>query len=124
MHLPAAGTVPATALGTAWRRDRAAVTLSDLRIAAWVSTMLEDAGYIVRLARDGDPSDTHLWVTEPTEQNLREARAFTGGNGARRIIVLGPADPEWRDLGAVVVEDATNRNAIHAAVDEVTPVKP
>jgi hypothetical protein len=38
--------------------------------------------------------------------------------------VLGPADPEWLVLGAVIVEDAANRNAIHSAVDEVTPVQP
>ena len=36
--------------------------------------MLESAGYIVRLAEDGDPSDAHLWVTEPTEQNLQMTR--------------------------------------------------
>jgi PAS domain S-box-containing protein len=124
LHLRTAAAPAAPAAGAAPRGKRAAVTLSDRRTAAWVTIMLEAAGYIVRSARNGDPSDTQLWVTEANEQNLREARDFAGGNGAKRIIVLGPADPEWRKLGAVVVEDATNRNAIHAAVDEVTPVEP
>ncbi|MHC4786274.1 MAG: hypothetical protein ACYTE6_09935 [Planctomycetota bacterium] len=74
------------------------------------------------MAENGDPSDAHLWVTEPTEQNLRTARAYVNGNGRRHIIVLGPAGPEWLVLGAAVVEDAGNRNAIHAAVFEVTLV--
>jgi len=124
MHLPAASipapVFPADGLGP----DQAAVTLSDPRTAAWVSDMLKSAGYSVRLARDGDPSDSHLWVTEPTRQSLQTARAYANGNGRRRIIVLGPGDPEWLILGAVVVEDAANRTAIQTAVFEVSPVQP
>ena len=107
-----------------WGTDQAAVTLSDPRTAAWVANMLESAGYSVRLAEDGDPSDSHLWDTEPTEQSLQTARAYAHGNGKRRIIVLGSGDTEWLGLGAVVVEDAANRAAIHAAVLEATPVQP
>jgi PAS domain S-box-containing protein len=124
MHLPVAS-IPAAAFPAAgWGTDQAAVTLSDPRTAAWIANMLESAGYSVRLADDGDPSDSNLWVTEPTEQSLRTARAYANGNGRRRMIVLGPGDPEWLILGAVVVEDAANRAAIHAAVFEVTPVQP
>jgi signal transduction histidine kinase len=123
MHLPAASGPASTSPAAGWGTDQAAVTLRDLRTAAWVSNMLESAGYTVRLDQDGDPSDAHLWVTDPTTQNLRTARAYVNGNGRRRIIVLGPADPEWLVLGAVVVEDPANRNAIHAAVFEVTPVQ-
>ncbi len=117
------GPAPGSRTLAAAGRHSAAVSIHDPRTAAWVSNMLESAGYIVRLAEDGDPSDAHLWVAEPTEQNLRKARAYVNGNGRRRIIVIGPADPEWFALGAVVVEDAGNRNAIHAAVFEVKPVQ-
>jgi hypothetical protein len=122
MHLPAASGPASTSRAAGWGTDQAAVTLKDPRTAAWIANMLESAGYIVRLAQDGDPADAHLWVTESTEQNLQTARAY--GNGRRRIIVLGPAGPEWLILGAAVVEDAGNRNAIHAAVFEVTLVQP
>ncbi|MHC4969500.1 MAG: PAS domain-containing protein, partial [Planctomycetota bacterium] len=122
MHLPAAIGPASTSRAAGWGTDQAAVTLKDPRTAAWIANMLESAGYIVRVAENGDPSDAHLWVTEPTEQNLRTARAYVNGNGRRHIIVLGPAGPEWLVLGAAVVEDAGNRNAIHAAVFEVTLV--
>ncbi|MHC4100534.1 MAG: PAS domain-containing protein [Planctomycetota bacterium] len=122
MHLPAALGPAATLPSARWGTDQAAVTLSDRRTAAWIANMLESAGYSVRVAEDGDPSDAHLWVTEPTDESLRTARAYANDNGKRRIIVIGPADPEWLGLGAVVVEDAANRTAIHAAVFEVTPV--
>jgi PAS domain S-box-containing protein len=124
MHLPVANIPSAVFPAAGWGTDQAAVTLSDPRTAAWIANMLESAGYSVRLAEDGDPSDSHLWVTEPTEQSLQMARTFASGNGKRRIIVLGAGDPEWLGLGAVVVEDASNRTAIQAAVFEVPPVQP
>jgi signal transduction histidine kinase len=124
MHLPVATVAEAEFPAAGWGMDQAAVTLSDPRTAAWIANMLESAGYSVRLAEDGDPSDSHLWVTEPTERSLQAARTYASANGKRRIIVLGRGDPEWLGLGAVVVEDPANRTAIHAALYEVTPVQP
>jgi hypothetical protein len=104
--------------------DRAAITLDDRRTAAWVSSMLESAGYRVSLVEDGNPRDCDVWVTEPTADHLVTAQSFTSSNGGRRVIVLGPAAADWLVLGAVIVKDAGNLDAIKEAVCEITPVQP
>jgi anti-sigma regulatory factor (Ser/Thr protein kinase) len=102
--------------------DRAAVTLGDLRTAAWVTNVLESAGYIVSVAEDGDPGDCNIWVTEPEREYLPTARHFLTDHAQRRVIVLGSAPTAWAGLGAVVVEDSSNLDAIKTAVCEVRPV--
>ena len=113
--------------GTARRRrngaqDRAAVSLGDQRTAAWVTNVLESAGYAVSVAEDGDPRQSDIWVTEASAKNLSAARKFLTRHDQRRIIVMGSAGTAWTGLGAVVVEDASNLDAIKSAVCEVTPV--
>ena len=102
--------------------DRAAVTLSDLRTAAWVTHVLESAGYSVSLAEDGDPRECDIWITEPQRKYLSTARDFLTDHAQRRIIVLGSAGTAWTELGALVVEDSSNLDAIKTAVYEVRPV--
>ena len=104
------------------RPESATVTLRDLRTAAWVANVLESVGYTVSVAEDGDPRDSDLWVTEATGRNLAAARQFLTGQDHGQIIVLGSAGTEWTVLGAIVVEDASNLDAIKSAVCEVTPL--
>jgi len=104
------------------RSDTAAVTLRDLRTAAWVANVLESVGYTVSVAGDGDPRQSDLWVTEASDTNLATARQFLTGQDRGQIIVLGPAGTEWGALGAVVVEDTSNLDAIKTAVCEVAPL--
>ncbi len=104
------------------RSDTAAVTLRDLRTAAWVANVLESVGYTVSVAGDGDPRQSDLWVTEASDTNLATARQFLTGQDQGQIIVLGPAGTEWGALGAVVVEDTSNLDAIKTAVCEVAPL--
>lgn len=102
--------------------DSATVSLRDLRTAAWVSNVLESAGYTVSVAEDGDPRDSDIWVTEATHKNLTTARRFLTGQEQGQIIVLGSAGTAWTGLGAIVVEDASNLDAIKSAVCEVAPI--
>ncbi len=102
--------------------DSATVTLHDLRTAAWVTNVLESAGYTVSIAEDGDPRNCAVWVTEATGKNLTTARQFLTGPERGQIIVLGSAGTEWSGLGAIVVEDVSNLDAIKTAVCEVTSV--
>ena len=104
--------------------DHAAVTLRDQRTAAWVTNVLESVGYIVSVAEDGDPRQCDIWVTDASAKNLCRARSFLTHHDQRRIIVMGSAGTAWTGLGAVVVEDASNLEAIKSAVCEVTPVSP
>ncbi len=104
------------------RTDTATVTLRDLRTAAWVANVLESVGYTVSVAEDGDPRDSDLWVTEATDRNLATATQFLTGQDQGQIIVLGSAGTEWTVLDAIVVEDASNLDAIKSAVCEVTPL--
>jgi len=104
------------------RRESATVTLGDLRTAAWVANVLESVGYTVSVAKDGDPRDSDIWVTEDSDSNLATARQFLTGHDQSRIIVLGSAGTEWTMLGAQVVEDVSNLDAIKSAVCDVTPL--
>jgi PAS domain S-box-containing protein len=94
------------------QEPQAVVGLRDPRIGSLVRTMLAAAGYRVR-GVGAEPGDCALWVTDPTEEALRLARARRGG----RILVLGPATPDWVALGAVVAEDPEDfeglRDRIH-----------
>ncbi len=104
-------------------RERATVSLQDPRTAAWVTNILESAGYGVAVAGNGEPQDSDIWVTEPREGSLESARRFLADRSGRRIIALGPGGDAWTRLGAVVVEDAGNLHAIKSAVCEITPVE-
>jgi len=101
------------------RADTATVTLRDQRTAAWVANVLESVGYTVSVAQDGDPRDSDLWVTEATGRNLATAKQFLTGQRQGQIIVMGSAGTEWTVLGAIVVEDTSNLDAIKSAVCEV-----
>jgi signal transduction histidine kinase len=101
-------------------RSSAMVSLQDQHMAAWIMTVLNSAGYSVCQNELGDPDGQRLWVTDPTAENLRIARRFSSDVN-RRVVVLGPAEPEWAELGAVVVEETQNLEAIRAAVRAVTP---
>ena len=105
-------------------RCRATVSLGDQRIAAWVSSMLDSEGYEVHHVEDGEPADSFLWVTEPTADNLRTARRFSRAQSGRQLVVLGPAGADWDCLGAVVVHDIRDLEAIRSAVRTVASVKP
>jgi hypothetical protein len=101
-------------------RRSAMVTLRDQHMTAWIVTVLNSAGYSVCRNELGDPDGKRLWVTDSTAENLRIARRLSSDVN-RRVVVLGPADPEWAELGAVVVEETQNLEAIREAVRAVTP---
>ena len=102
-------------------RGMATVSLADQRTAAWVSGLLASAGYEVERAAGRSPDNGILWVTEPRPENLPGARAFLGGDPARRVIVLGEADGGWSGIGAVVVEDTEELEAIRNAIRAAMP---
>ncbi len=104
-------------------RERATVSLQDPRTAAWVTNILESAGYGVAVAGNSEPHDSDIWVTEPREGSLESARRFLADRAGRRIIALGAGGDAWTRLGAVVVEDAGNLHAIKSAVCEITPAE-
>jgi PAS domain S-box-containing protein len=99
-------------------RGEALISLSDERRAGWVERLLRGVGYTVRRTDNGEAGGAALWITEPSAQNLETARRAYAGPAARRIIVLGAADDAWSSLGAVVVSDAENLDAIRSAVAE------
>ena len=96
------------------------VSLRDQHLAAWIMTVLNSSGDGVCRNGLGDPHCPRLWVTEPTAENLRIARRLPPDVN-RRVVVLGTAEPEWAELGAVVVAETQNLEAIRAAVRAVTP---
>ncbi len=118
LSLPLAKPAPAEDVKTNGR-GRAMVSLSDPRAAKWVTQVLDAAGYDVRDAQNGDPADSAVWVTEPTEANLQTARRFASGSVHRRIITLGRTPTDWIDLGAAVVEDPGSFTALRSAVQEL-----
>ena len=122
LNFPALHPAPSTAVAQHNGRERATVSLRDPRTAAWVTNILESAGYGVAVAGDGQLQDSDIWVTEPEDGNLDAARRFLTDRPGRRIIALGPGGESWSRLGAVVVADVANLPAIKSAVCEITPV--
>jgi PAS domain S-box-containing protein len=119
LSLPLAKPAPAEDVKTDGR-GRATVSLSDPHAAKWVTNVLDAAGYDVRDAQNGNPDDSAVWVTEPTEANLPTARRFASGSVDRRIITLGRTPMDWIELGAAVVEDPRSLTALRSAVEELT----
>jgi PAS domain S-box-containing protein len=100
LDLPVAGPAPAES-----PELRAAVSVTDTRLASFASTLLEAGGFTVSTRGERDPGDADVWVTDPEPDALEQARAFLAADDRRRVLALGRAEPEWTQLGAVIVED-------------------
>ena len=77
------------------------VSVGDARLASYIRTVLDAAGFRTDAA---EPGESRLWICDPSPQTITQAREYLSRPG-RRIIVLGPATRQWRDLGAVVIDD-------------------
>ena len=95
----------------------AAVSIRDQRIASLVCTLLDAAGFDTRNDPDGEPGSSDLWITEPSSEAMKAAGAFLAGTN-RRVVVVGPATPEWNALGAAVVVDPEDFEDLRTHINE------
>jgi PAS domain S-box-containing protein len=109
-----ATSVPAAVFG-------AAVYSPDQRAASMVCHILDSAGWgAVRTTEPRPPhgADTpSIWITAPTGPALRAALVYAKGRG-RAMVALGapPAAAAWTRLGALIVEDPRDFEALRDAV--------
>ncbi len=101
----------------------AAITMHDGRAAAMVRHLLETEG--IRGTFTKKPGDAVIWITEPDDALLPEAREWRERNrGRRRLVVVGgqareqPAAPAaWSELDPLaIVDDPNDFEALKAAV--------
>jgi hypothetical protein len=95
---------------------RAAISVADVRVAAILAAVLESEGFEAQPADGAAPGSATLWVTDPGSERLEAARRFVRGEPLRRVVVVGPAPPEWAALGARVIEPEAGLDAIRRAV--------
>ena len=121
LSLPAATDASATtasANGGRAVRGTAAITVTDARVAAWMSGLLRSAGYEVERSDDGPGDEAALWLTEAATASLDHARRFLDDDDGRRVLVFGPAPDAWREIGACVIEPEHDLDAVRALVRE------
>jgi PAS domain S-box-containing protein len=109
-HLPE-GSKRALATAT----PAAVVSIRDRRVASFVSTLLGAAGFSVRYDESGAPGPSALWVTEPSPPAVQEARKYVR-ESKRQVLVLGKAPTEWSRLGAIIVDDPDDFEALRERI--------
>ena len=70
-------------------RMAAAISLSDPRMAAYVELLLHSTGIEVEPRPDGDPRDTQVWITEPSDDTYAVARQYVAEDSRRRVVFFG-----------------------------------
>ncbi len=97
---------------------RAAVSMADARLASFATTLLEAGGFTVSRNGAGDPGDANVWLTDATPEALRSARVFLQADQRREVLALGRGGPEWEQVGAIVLDDPENFEALRECVVE------
>lgn len=101
----------------------AAVSVEDRRTATFVAAFLVSAGFQVKHVDPADAGSCALWIAEPSPTALQAARRPRTEH-QRRIVVIGRASDEWRDLGAMIIEDPADLDAIRQVISEVMEASP
>jgi len=108
------------------RRDAGAarvarVALSDARLAMLVATMLRAEGFEVQSAPAGETGDASLWIVDPIETNLCQAKRFLRDRAERQIIVCGAAGQAWERLDLFHIQQTDDfeqvRRILRDAID-------
>lgn len=101
-----------------FERPRAAISVSDPRTGAVLSSMLDSMGFQVTEA-NGKPDGGAVWFTEPSDQKLAAARAFLQDDESRAVVVIGDPPPEWHSLPIKTIDRTCKPSAIRAALAEL-----
>jgi hypothetical protein len=100
-----------------FERPRAAISVSDPRTGAVLSSMLDSMGFEV-VEANGKPRDEVVWFTEPSEQKLAAVRAFLNDVRGRAVVVVGDVPPEWLSLPVKIIDRTCKPSAIRAALSD------
>jgi PAS domain S-box-containing protein len=116
MHLPMARLQPAVASNPV-----AVVSVSDGRAAALIQHLLEAGGVVVKL--DAEPGPADIWVTEPTDATLKQARSWCGQPGRGVLVLLGVperSNAEWGAFQPVMIAERESFEAVRDGVIAAT----
>ncbi|MFG0330337.1 MAG: PAS domain S-box protein [Phycisphaerales bacterium] len=114
IELPAAPRLPHGST----ERIAAAVTLSDARISAYVSTLLRNTGFDVHSISTaaGEP-DAKLWIITADSLSSDSTRRFLDQDAARRVVVFGAGSFESPVTDRVtIVKNTTDLAGLRAAL--------
>lgn len=99
----------------------ARLSLEDARLEALVATMLRAEGFEVESTPAGEPGNSALWIVDPVEANLHEAKRYLRERAERQIVVCGPAGTAWERLDLYHIEQADDfeqmRRILRDAID-------
>lgn len=96
----------------------AAVSIRDRRSASFVSAILQAGRFIPKMVNGEDPGESRLWIVEPAAATIQAAKKYLRADRRRRVVAFGPAAEEWAALGALVIEDTSNFDAIKNTLGE------
>ena len=98
----------------------AAVSLQDPRMRAYAELLLRSTGIEVQTCENGDPGDTHVWITDVSEAAFERARAYLDEDPRRRVVFSGDEPVAARHPGFVFVNprggSAAMRRSLRAVV--------
>ena len=98
----------------------AAVSLQDPRMRAYAELLLRSTGIEVQTRENGDPGDTHVWITDSSEAAFERARAYVDEDPRRRVVFSGDEPVAARHPGFVFVNPrggpAAMRRSLRAVV--------
>ncbi|MFN0012345.1 MAG: PAS domain-containing protein [Phycisphaerales bacterium] len=115
VHPDRAGDAASTARGDGKAPRLAWVSVTDAHTAGYLLALLSARGFTAaRLDGVEAPGATDVWITDP--QGLALAQRLARGDRLPWTIVIGRAGPEWKALGARVVSDQTDIEAIAGAL--------
>jgi len=115
LSLPAAQEVPEPAPEEAI----AAVSFSDARTAAYAELLLRSTGIDVVRTPAGEPGDTQVWITEPSEESLAAARQYVAEDSRRRVVFYGEQAGTGRETGFVFVDRRRGPDAMRRSLRQV-----
>lgn len=102
-------------------RRVACLAVSDARLATLMTAMLRAEAFEVEAGEPGEPGDAGIWIVEPLEANLIEARHYLRDRAQRQIVVCGPVGTAWERLDVFHIERTDDfeqvRSILRDAID-------
>ncbi|GEM_PF-803073 len=102
-------------------RRMACLAVGDARLGTLMTAMLRAEAFEVEAGEPGKPGDAGIWIVEPVEANLMEARRYLREGAERQIVVCGPVGTAWERLDVFHIERTDDfeqvRSILRDAID-------
>ena len=120
MRLPVAGPGAGVTERPKQNADAIArVSLSDHRVGACFTALLQSVGFTVREGQPTSQERVSLWVTDASRSALATAKRICASDSRCRIIVFGSCPEKWRSICTASIDKNGGLAAIREALDHM-----